>query len=135
MIGNFTKKLNQKIFNKYIEKVKPLILKCIFQQQRSEQLKFIPADSFSYDKKIKPYENYDSTIISDALKELELEKKVIIKHKDSPISVSLSEETFNSFLQNKHPIKNWLKIHFFDILGFILGLWGSITGTIALFLE
>lgn len=37
--------------------------------------------------------------------------------------------------ENRHPVKMWLKEHFFEILNFILGIIGTITGILALYFN
>lgn len=133
MLGNLLKTINNRTKCKYIEKLKPLILDCLYHEQKGNFNSIIYADRFSFDKKIKQYQEYDFSLIQIALKELESEEKIIVNCNETPNSFSLTKETFKSLSENRHPIKSWIKINIFHILNLILGLWGSITGTLALF--
>lgn len=135
MIGNFIKKYTSSLDKKYVERLKPLLLKHYFNLQKKNGKKFVCYDDFCRNKKIEKYLNYNYKLLDIALGELVIEHKIEINDSDSPKSVSLTEEAFNYFLNNPHPIKNWLKSNWFNLISCAFGFWGGITGTLALFIK
>lgn len=135
MIGTLIKKVTPFLNKRYIRKIKPFILKQLFDFQKQTNKKPIYIDEFYENKKIKKYLSYDYRLLDNALYELVVEHKVQINNNDSPKSVTLTDDAFDYFLNNPHPIRNWLKSNWFNILSSIFGFWGGVTGTIALFIK
>ena len=135
MAGILIKKISLFLNKRYTKKIKPLILKQLFGFQKRNNKKPMYIDEFYMNKKIKKYLNYNYKLLDIALDELVIECKIKINNSDSPRSVSLTEVSFNYFLNNPHPIRNWFKINLFNIISSLLGLWGGITGTLALFIK
>ena len=135
MTGILIKKISLFLNKRYTKKIKPLILKQLFGFQKRNNKKPIHVDEFYMNKKIKKYLNYNYKLLDIALDELVVEHKVQINNNDSPKSVTLTEDAFDYYLNNPHPIRNWFKINLFNIISSLLGFWGAFTGTLALFIK
>lgn len=135
MFVNTLNNLNKNLYPKYVEKVKPIILKRAYFLKISSGFNNCYIDTLEDCSKIRPYSQLNFNIIESAIKELENEGKIIINKDTSPLSFTLTEDTFNYLSNNKHPFKTWFKNNIFNILNFIIGLWGAVTGTLALFFK
>ena len=127
--------LNRWYDSRYLKKVKSIILELCYSSQVKSGNKSFIFDIFEDNKKLKPYLEYDYSLYNKALTQLINEKKLIKDNTQDPYLISLAESTFNNMSANKTPLKIWLKLNIFKILNLFIGLWGAITGTLALFLK
>ena len=127
--------LNRWYDSRYLKQVKSIILELCYSSQVKSGNKSFIFDIFEDNKKLKPYLEYDYSLYNKALTQLINEKKLIKDNTQDPYLISLAESTFNNMSANKTPLKIWLKLNIFKILNLFIGLWGAITGTLALFLK
>ena len=135
MLLSFLNRLNNKVFPKYVEKVKPLILESAYVERikygRTKHFIIALEDS----SKLRPYMQLNPSVIDTALNQLENDKKIVITKDEIKSYFILTDKTFNYLSKNRHPVKEWFKNNIFNILNLVIALWGAITGTIALFFK
>lgn len=135
MFGKILKNFDNHYKSFCLEKIKSIILKLACFETIKTGKKLFIYDSFDNHKKIKKYLTYDYSLYEKAINQLTNEGKILIDNSTNPFSFSLTDSVFDDLSHNKHPFKTWLKLNIFNIFNLILGLWGAITGTLALFLE
>lgn len=120
MFSNILKFLNKITEDRYLEKVKLIILKLAYSQQRKTGNMSFVYDGFDNRKELKPYLNYDYSLYEKAVKELINEGKIIADYSNSPFSFSLTDSTSNDLSENIHPVKKYIKNNLLAIIDLIL---------------
>lgn len=119
-IHNIVKKL---LYKHSLKNSKELLLKSAYNNQISNNTKIHYNDNFESSSKLMKYYKFDSSIIDNAIKELENEGKVKIIPTESPLAFSLTQSSIDEFLKKeKHPIKNYIKNNHLALLAIIISV-------------
>lgn len=128
MFAKIIKFLDNLTKDRYLEKIKSIILKLVYTAKTKSGKSSFLYDSFDNNKELKRYLSYDYSLYEKAVDELINEGKIVADYNNSPFSISLTDATANDLSENIHPIRKYIKSNLLAIIDLILILISIIVG-------